>query len=170
MIKRLLSKLITTVAPPIDVIEKPVIADSIYTQLKSELDNIGSMEIDLSKIPASMREFETYSSTLRLLVKTLVEVNNAVESMTPITRDFILLRELKTVTFDDFLFVEDKFYVENPGENLMMAFDHIERYYELMKDADKAKYGALEHNHRQLYKFTQILTEFINFVVYYFGR
>lgn len=144
--------------------------NSIYSQLKSELDNIGSMEIDLSKVPASMREFQSYSDTLKLFVKTLVEVNNALESNMPITRDFILIRELKTVSFDNFLFVEDKFYVDNPGENLMMAFDHIERYYELMKDADKAKYGALEHNHRQLYKFTQILTEFISSVVYYFGR
>lgn len=170
MIKKLLIKLISTVAPPEEVIAKPVEHDSIYIQLKNEMDSIGNIEIDLRKVPASMGVYESFAPSLRAFVKLLIEVNNVLESNEKITRDFLLLRVSNEYAFDNFIFVEDGFYIENPGENLQYAFEQIERYHKMMDGADKVSYGTMEHNHRQLYKFTQTLTEFVTSVVYYFGK
>lgn len=170
MIQRLFSFLRARKDPePVE--EESVIADpdSIYVQLKLALTRIGMTEIRISESPASLGRIENFSENMPDFIKSLLEVNDHLKEQKHIEQGLFYVRNVKSVPFDNFLFVHEGFYVDDTSAKIQRAIELIDAYYEYMKDADKAPYGYLEYNHRQLYKYTQTLTEFINTLLSHFG-
>jgi hypothetical protein len=74
------------------------------------------------------------------------------------------------VKLDRFLFVRNGYYVTDAPATLQKVLEQIDTYYQYMKDADKALYGPVEHNHRQLYSYTETLIDFLNSIFHHFGE
>lgn len=169
MIKSLYLKAVALLTP--EPLPKEVVVDpnDIYVQLKLALDLVGTVELDLNKSPVRLGRIECYSDTLREFNTSLKEILAVLKLNEPVPRGLITVRELKSVPFDDFLFVEEGHYVADATPLLMLAFDQIDAYYAHMKNASSAAYGPLEQSHRALYRYTMTLTEFVNLVIHHFG-
>lgn len=155
---------------PVVVEEKKADPESIYMQLQIALGRIGVTELHLAKSPASLGRIESFSENLPDFITSLMEVNDHLKEKTHIERGLFSVRELKNPRFDDFLFVHEGFYVNDTAVKIQRAVELIDAYYEYMKFADLELHGAMEHNHRQLYKYTQTLTEFLNALLEHFGE
>ena len=143
--------------------------ENVYVQLKLALTRIGMTEIRLTESPASLGKIENFSDNLPDFIKSLLEVNDHLKERTHIEQGLFFVRNIKTVRFDDFLFVHEGFYVDDAGVKIQRAIELIDAYYEYMKDSDKELYGSMEYNHRQLYRYTQTLTEFLEALLKHFG-
>lgn len=170
MIQRLFSFLRSKKEPE-PAKEETVIADpdSIYVQLKLALTRIGMTEIRLFESPASLGRIENFSENMPDFIKSLLEVNDHLKEEKHIEQGLFYVRNVKSIPFDNFLFVHEGFYVDDAAAKVQRVIELIDVYYEYMKDADKALYGYMEYNHRQLYKYTQTLTEFLNALLQHFG-
>lgn len=170
MIQRLFKLLGGKVAEkkPEEVVE--IDPNNIYVRLKLAIERVGSTQLRLGASPASLGRIESFSETLSGLLKSLVEVNATLKENKHIERGLFFIKNAKTVKFDKFLFVEDGYYVDDVPAKLQQTLEQIDRYYELMKEADKALYGAMEHNHRQLYSYTETLIQFLTSLFDHFGE
>uniref|UniRef100_A0AAU7PFL4 Uncharacterized protein n=1 Tax=Burkholderia phage vB_BgluM-SURPRISE13 TaxID=3159457 RepID=A0AAU7PFL4_9VIRU len=157
---------------PAPVKEEEVKADpeSVYTQLEIALGRIGTTELHLSKSPASLGRIENFSENLPDFIKSLLEVNDHIKEKKHIEQGLFFVRNVKSVRFDNFLFVHEGYYVDDAAVKIQRAVELIDAYHEYMKNADKELYGSMEYNHRQLYKYTQTLTEFLDALLLHFGE
>lgn len=144
--------------------------NDIYVQLQLALAIVGSQRLELKVRPFPLGWFRTFSTNLRDFNKSLLEVNDVLKEHSHIEQGLFYVKEIKSVKFDNFLFVEDGYYISDTDIKVMRSLDLIHEYLDLMKDAGKAPYGYMEHNHRQLYSYTQSLTEFLNLIVQHFGE
>lgn len=171
MIQRLFDYWRKRKAPePVEVEEKKADPDSIYMQLQIALGRIGITQLTLTKSPASLGRIECFSENLPDFIKSLLEVNDYLKEKQHIERGIFSVRELKNPRFDNFLFVHEGYYVDDAAVKIQRAIELIDAYYEYMKFADMELHGAMEHNHRQLYKYTQTLTGFLNALLEHFGE
>lgn len=157
---------------PEPVAEEEVKADpeSVYVQLEIALGLVGSTELHLSKSPVSLGNIESFSENLPDFIKSLLEVNDHVKEQKHVERGVFYVQNVKSVRFDSFLFVHEGYYVNDAAVKIQRAVELIDAYHEHMKFADKALYGSMEYNHRQLYKYTQTLTEFLQALLLHFGE
>lgn len=171
MIQRLFQYWRQRKAPtPVVEEEKKADPDSIYVQLQIALGRLGSTELHLSKSPASLGRIECFSENLPDFITSLLEVNDHLKEKTHIERGLFSVRELKNPRFDDFLFVHEGYYVDDSAVKIQRAVELIDAYHEHMKNGYNELHGAMEHNHRQLYKYTQTLTGFLNALLENFGE
>jgi hypothetical protein len=170
MIQRLFSYLRGKKEPE-PVKEEVVIADpdSIYVQLKLALTRIGMTEIRLSASPVTLGKIENFSESMPDFIKSLMEVNDHLKDKTHVEQGLFYVRNVKSVRFDNFLFVHEGFYVDDVAVKIQRAIDLIDTYYEHMKNGYNELHGPMEHNHRQLFKYTQTLTEFLDALLEHFG-
>jgi hypothetical protein len=144
--------------------------DSIYVQLEIALGRIGTTELHISKSPASLGRIESFSENLPDFIKSLLEVNDHLKEKKHIERGLFTVREVKQPRFDNFLFVHEGYYVDDAAVKIQRAVELIDTYHEYMKNADRELHGPMEHNHRQLYRYTQLLTEFLDALLLHFGE
>lgn len=168
MIKRLFEAFRSkTPEPPSKVEELDL--ENVYVRLKMAIERIGSSPIRLAASPVSLGKIESFSDSMEDLLKSLIEVNHVLKENTHVESGLFYVKRIKSVSFDQFLFVRDGFYVNNADETLQKVFEQIEVYYEKMKFADTATYGIVEHNHRQLFAYTNTLVHFLNSIFDHFG-
>jgi hypothetical protein len=149
--------------------EKKADPDSIYVQLQVALGRLASTELQLAKSPASLGRIECFSENLPDFIKSLLEVNDYLKEKKHIERGIFSVRELKNPRFDNFLFVHEGYYVDDSAVKIQRAVELIDAYHEYMKNGYEELHGSMEHNHRQLFKYTQTLTGFINALLDHFG-
>jgi hypothetical protein len=147
----------------------PIDPNNIYVRLKLAIDRVGSTSLRLGASPASLGRIESFSETLTGLLKSLLEVNATLKENKHIERGLFFIKNAKTVKFDKFLFVEDGYYVDDVPARMQLVLEQIDIYYELMKEADRALYGVMEHNHRQLHSYTETLIQFLTSLFDHFG-
>lgn len=153
--------------------EKQVVAldlNNIYVRLRMALDRVGSTQLQLNASPASLGRIESFSETMSDFLKSLMEVNQVLKEHRHVESGLFYIKRVGSVKFDKFLFVEKGYYVTDAPVTLQKVLDQIETYYELIKDADKALYGVMEHNHRQLYSYTETVIGFLNAIFDHFGE
>lgn len=143
--------------------------NNIYVQLQIALAMIEEKPIVLKATTSSLGRISIHTETLGDFNKALIEVLEKLQSKEHVDSNSFFLKNIKTVRFDEFLFVENGYYSNNSQEKLAISLDLIKDYIGHMKDADKAHYGCMEHNHRQLYDYTKTLTEFLNLLITNFG-
>lgn len=168
MIKRLLMAFRNKM-PQEPVKEEELDLENIYVRLKLAVDLIGTKTVSLTANKGSLGRIDSFSESLEELLKSLMEVNHALKEKTHIDNGLFYVKKVHSVRFDKFLFVRNGFYVNDADETLEKVFNQIEVYYEHMKTADKATYGAMEHNHRQLYSYTETLIGIISAIFHHFG-
>lgn len=169
MIQRLLKALgIKLPAPP--PVEPVIDPNNVYVRLRLAMDRAGSTPIRLSPIPGSLGNIDSFAGTLEEFRKSLVEVNSILKENTHIDNGRFYGKRLRSVKLDQFLFVEDGYYATDVTQRIMAVSDQIDVYYELMKNADEAMYGVMEHNHRQLYSYTETLIVFLDALIHHFGE
>lgn len=170
MIKRLLDFFGKFKTPP-QLKEEPIVdRDNIYVRLKMALDEIGTTEIRLTASPVSLGNIDSFSRNLEHFIKSLQEVNAVLKENTHIQNGLFYIKNNAAVSLDQFLFVQDGYYTTDVSVKLMKAIDQIDIYYDYMKEADQAGYGFMEHNHRQLYVYTETLIQFLNALIHHFGH
>jgi uncharacterized membrane protein len=144
--------------------------NNIYVRLRMAMDRIGSSQIQLTASPASLGNIESFTDTLEDLLKSLAEVNETLKESKHIDNSIFFIKKVRTVKLDRFLFVKNGYYVNDAPVTLQKVLEQIDTYYQYMKDADKALYGPVEHNHRQLYSYTETLIDFLNSIFHHFGE
>lgn len=144
--------------------------DNVYHQLKMALLKFGSAEVHLKASPASLGSVESFSENLDDFLKSLLEVNDILKEKKHIQNGTFYIKHRTTVRLDQLLFVSNGFYINDTEARVMKIIEQIDVYYEYMKDANEVAYGPMEHNHRQLYGYTQTLTEFVLAIVKHFGQ
>lgn len=144
--------------------------NNIYDRLKMAMDRVGTSQIQLTASPASLGNIESFTESMSDMLKSLVEVNQTLKDSNHVTNGIFFVKKLRTVKLDRFLFVKDGYYVNDAPATLQKVLEQIDTYYQLMKDADKVPYGAMEHNHRQLYSYTETLIDFLNSIFDHFGE
>lgn len=168
MFKRLLDRFRPAEAVPV----KEVAADenSIYWQLEQKVLMLDTRHIDLDALVTAPGRIDMFAATLPDYLKSLMEINDIVEKKEHVENPIFYRREYVTVPLDDFLFVVKGTYIANSAEVLQEVLNQIKRYLNLMRDADKAPYGPLEHNHRHLYRYTIFMTVFLERLFHHFGE
>lgn len=154
------------VIPP----EEPVDIDGIYYRLKMSIGRLTGVPFELKVKGAALGTIESFSETLDEFLKQLIEVNYALKENKHIDGGIFYIKNAKTVKFDRFLFVRNDYYVKDAPELLQRVLEQIDVYYEQMKYADKAHYGVVEHNHRQLYQYTTTIIHFLDSIFDHFGQ
>ena len=171
MIKWLMTLLKGKTIPPAVVAEEEVIdTDSIYYRLRMAMGRISTNPIDLTVNPGALGRIESYCETLEDLLNSLMEINYVLKQNQYIERNLLHTREVKTVRLDRFLFVRGNYYIKDAPELLQKVLEQIDVYYEQMKDADKAIYGVVEHNHRQLYSYTNTIVHLLDSIFDHFSQ
>ena len=155
--------------PEQETATEPLDLENVYVKLRLSLARIQESGLKLSARPGGLGRFNSFTPTLAAFNASLVEVNGFLKRKEHIETGRYYTRHLTLVRFDDFLFVENGFYVEDVSVRLNIALEQIELYVGYMKDADKALYGVMEHNHRQLLGYTQMLGEFLDTLFTHFG-
>lgn len=170
MIKRLLQRF---VKPRVEqpIVEEPEVdLKDIYVQLKIAREKIGEKELQIVGTPSSLGNIEIFSDCSESLNRSLMEVINVLKEKKHIEHGLFFVREIKTVSLDDFLFVEKGFYINDADQKFQRTVELIDEYYDLMKEAGEAQYGVMEHNHRHLYAYTQSLITFLEAIFLHFGE
>lgn len=142
----------------------------VYDQLKLAINRVGSTQLQLNVSPASLGRIESFADNLAGLLKSLVEVNAVLKDNKHIENGLFYMKNLRSTKFDNFMFVQNGFYVRDVADTLQKVLEQIEVYYEQMKNADKAMYGVMEHNHRQLYSYTESMVVFLTAIFDHFGE
>jgi hypothetical protein len=140
----------------------------VYDRLKLAIGQVGSTQLQLNASPASLGRIESFADNLAGLLKSLVEVNAVLKDHNHIENGLFYMKNARSAKLDHFMFVQNGFYVRDVADTLQKVLEQIDVYYELMKNADKAMYGVMEHNHRQLY--TESLVVFLTAIFDHFGE
>lgn len=169
MIQRLLRAL--GIKLPDKIVDEPAVdPTNVYVRLKMAMDRAGSTPVSLKATHVSLGSIDSFSETLEELRKSLMEVNALLKIPQHIDTGRFYGKKLRKVKFDKFLFVEDGYYASDVAQRLVAVSDQIDIYYDLMKEADKAMYGVMEHNHRQLFSYTETLIVFLESLIDHFGE
>ena len=165
-----LDKLRTKKLPDPVELPKPFVADGIYHQLQMAIGQLYSVQLNLKAGSVALGRIENYNDTLEDFLNMLIEVNNELTKKEYIEKALFYNKDVKLVRLDRFLFVRNDHYVKDAPDLLQKVLEQVDVYFEHMKQADKALHGKMEHNHRQLYRFTMTIIQFLNSIFDHFGQ
>lgn len=139
--------------------------EGIYVELRLALNRLSNSHLDLSMSTLGSGRLEMYAKDLNGYIKSLTEVIHVLKENTHIDEGIFFTRDTYLVSFDDFMFVQNGYYSKDVITRLSNLVVLMDDYCLLMSGSDDAKYGYREYNHRKLYRYTQLMTTFINTLV-----
>lgn len=143
--------------------------NNIYVRLKLAMDKVDTSQIHLVGSPVSLGRIDTFTDTLSDFLKSLLEINVSLKENKHIENNLFYIKNLKSVKLDEFLFVKDGYYVDNAQGTLQKVLEQIDLYYVYMNNADQVLYGVMEHNHRQLFTYTETLIQLLHALLDHFS-
>lgn len=141
----------------------------LYDRLARNLALVDKHVIDLSTRNSGLGFVQLFSGDIIDYLKSLMEVNRQVREQEHIALGMFYHANMQSVALDSFLFVHNGYYIDNPNNTLQLVLEQMRVYHELMHHADQAQYGPMEHNHRQLYSYTESMIVLLDQLLNHFG-
>jgi hypothetical protein len=134
---------------------------SIYKKLARLLELVEKQDIKLDAKVSMVGTFQSHLPDLKSLYVALMEINDILKEQTHIEGTIFTVGKKEDVYLDIFLYTNGGNYLAEPNVVFTSFKFQIKEYLNYMKDADQAKHGYMDHNHRRLFSFTRFLSDFL---------